>query len=113
VRQGQNQEGNAAFPSVPVSSLCVRPADLPYSGDPGSQGKGGMKIQAVVPVRDREPVVPDVRQFSELSDGKSGRIFTSYSNDPANAWNVNLNNGNVNNDDKTDSRYVWPVRGGE
>jgi len=25
---------------------------------------------------------------------------------------VNLNNGNVNNDDKNNNNYVWPVRGG-
>jgi hypothetical protein len=29
-----------------------------------------------------------------------------------NAWNVNFNNGNVNNDDKTNTYYVRPVRGG-
>ena len=30
-----------------------------------------------------------------------------------NAWNVNLNNGNVNNNTKVTAYYVWPVRGGE
>jgi len=34
-------------------------------------------------------------------------------NNPANAWNVNVNNGNVNNNDRTNTNYVWPVRGGE
>ena len=38
---------------------------------------------------------------------------TSNANNPSNAWNVNLNNGNVNNNDKTNTNYVWPVRVGE
>ena len=38
---------------------------------------------------------------------------TSNANDTSNAWNVNLNDGNVNNDNKTNTNYVWPVRGGE
>ena len=38
---------------------------------------------------------------------------TTYANDTSNAWIVNLNDGNVNNDDKTNTNYVWPVRGGE
>jgi hypothetical protein len=58
---------------------------------------------------------------------KSGRINYPFSgvqsnnywssttnvNNPTNAWIVNLNDGNVNNDNKTNSNYVWPVRGGE
>lgn len=38
---------------------------------------------------------------------------TTNANNPNNAWNVNLDNGNVNNDNKTNTNYVWPVRGGE
>ena len=38
---------------------------------------------------------------------------TTNANNTDNAWHVNLNNGNVNNDDKTNTNYVWPVRGGE
>jgi len=59
--------------------------------------------------------------------GKSGRTIrafigvqsnnywssTTYSNNTTNAWNVNLNDGNVNNDNKTNTNYVWPVRAGE
>ena len=61
------------------------------------------------------------------SGGRSGRTSSAFSgvqsnndwssttnvNNPNNAWNVNLNNGNVNNNDKTNTNYVWPVRGGE
>ncbi|PIR07558.1 hypothetical protein COV54_00415 [Candidatus Jorgensenbacteria bacterium CG11_big_fil_rev_8_21_14_0_20_38_23] len=36
---------------------------------------------------------------------------TTYKNNPANAWNVNFNNGNVNNNDKdTNLLYVRCVR---
>jgi len=38
---------------------------------------------------------------------------TTYAPNTTNAWNVNLNDGNVNNDNKTNTNYVWPVRGGE
>lgn len=38
---------------------------------------------------------------------------TTNANNTDNAWLVNLNNGNVNNDNKTNTNYVWPVRGGE
>jgi len=31
----------------------------------------------------------------------------------SNAWNVNMNDGNVNANNKTNTNYVWPVRGGE
>jgi len=32
---------------------------------------------------------------------------------PTAAWYVNLNNGSVNSNNKTNTNYVWPVRGGE
>jgi len=38
---------------------------------------------------------------------------TTYADNPTNAWNVNLNDGNVNANNKTNDNYVWPVRGGE
>jgi hypothetical protein len=38
---------------------------------------------------------------------------STYSGDSSNAWNVNMNDGNANNNDKTNNNYVWPVRGGE
>ena len=37
---------------------------------------------------------------------------STNSNNTTNGWIVNLNNGNVNNNDKTNNNYVWPVRGG-
>ena len=38
---------------------------------------------------------------------------TSNADNPNNAWNVNLNDGNADNDHKNNDNYVWPVRGGE
>jgi len=37
---------------------------------------------------------------------------STYQNNPNNAWNVNFNDGNVNNDNKTNTNYVRAVRGG-
>jgi hypothetical protein len=37
---------------------------------------------------------------------------SSLAPNPTNAWNINFNNGNVNNDNKTNNRYVRAVRGG-
>ena len=37
---------------------------------------------------------------------------TTYANNPNNAWNVNFNDGNVNNNDKNNALYVRAVRGG-
>ena len=37
---------------------------------------------------------------------------TSNADNPSNAWNVNFNNGNVNNDDKNNALRVRAVRGG-
>jgi hypothetical protein len=38
---------------------------------------------------------------------------STYAGNTTNAWIVNLNDGNVNNNDKTNTNYVWPVRGGK
>lgn len=44
----------------------------------------------------------------------SAHYWSSSTNalDPTNAWNVNFNDGNVNNDDKTNTNRVRAVRGG-
>ncbi len=34
-----------------------------------------------------------------------------YADDADHAWDVNLSYGNVNNDSRTNTNYVWPVRG--
>jgi len=38
---------------------------------------------------------------------------TEYAPNPSNAWNFNTNNGNQNNNDKTNSFYALAVRPGE
>jgi RNA-directed DNA polymerase len=38
---------------------------------------------------------------------------TTNANNTSNAWNANFNNGNVNNNDKTNTNYIRPVRGGQ
>ena len=85
-----------------------------------------MLVQAFVPrLRGSEPGGPAGRPRG--AGGRRGRISRGFSgvqsnnywsstsnvNNPNSAWNVNLNNGNVNNDNKTNTNYVWPVRGGE
>jgi hypothetical protein len=37
---------------------------------------------------------------------------TTITANPNNAWIVNFNNGNVNNDNKSNGNYVRAVRGG-
>jgi RNA-directed DNA polymerase len=38
---------------------------------------------------------------------------TTNANNTDNAWVVNMDNGNVNNNHKSNNNYVWPVRAGE
>jgi hypothetical protein len=38
---------------------------------------------------------------------------TSYSNDPRDAWSVNMKGGQMVNERKTAARHVWPVRAGD
>ncbi len=75
--------------------------------------------------------LPNVRELNSLIDyGRSspalpsGHPFTgvvtlrywsstSNANNPSFVWNTNLNDGQVSYGLKTDSRYVWPVRGGQ
>ena len=42
----------------------------------------------------------------------ANNYWSSTSNDPNNAWNVNFNNGNANNDNKNNNNYVRAVRTG-
>jgi hypothetical protein len=37
---------------------------------------------------------------------------TTNADNPDNAWNVNLNDGNTDDDNKDNTNLVWPVRGG-
>jgi len=52
---------------------------------------------------------------SEWVNVASGNYWSSssYAPNTDNAWVVNMNNGNLNADNKSNSNYVWPVRAGE
>ena len=83
----------------------------------------GVSFRGVSPCGLRQPVVLTQR-FAGV--GRSGRINFSFADvqsnyywssttnaaNTGNAWNVNLNDGNANNDNKTNTNYVWPVCGG-
>jgi len=58
------------------------------------------------------PALPSGHPFSSVQNSYYWSS-TSVSYDPALAWYVLLNDGYVNYGDKTVSRYVWPVRGGQ
>ena len=68
------------------------------AGGPGLTGKSGRTSGRAV----EQLLVKDRTKFA-----------TSNASNATNAWNVNLNNGNVNANNKTNTNYVWPVRGGE
>lgn len=81
-----------------------------------------MCIQAVVPSAGSSAGGPPLTGGGEVDGSETGfsgvqsnNYWSSTSNadNTSNAWNLNLNNGNVNNDDKSNDNYVWPVRGGE
>lgn len=64
---------------------------------------------------------PSRRRLFASREGRSGQTnvqssnywsATTNANNTSNAWDVNFNNGDVNNDDKSNSNFVWCVRGG-
>jgi hypothetical protein len=85
----------------------------------------GMRVQAVVP-RCRGSAAGGPGVVRQRDAGKSGRMRGAFSgvqstnywssttnaDNPDNAWNVNLNDGNTNANDKDNTNLVWPVRGG-
>jgi len=60
-------------------------------------------------------VVPAAGKVGGFISVQSNNYWSSSTNvnNTTNAWNVNMNDGNVNNDNKTNDNYVWPVRSGE
>jgi len=70
------------------------------------------ELQSLVDFSRVNPVLPSGYPFSGVQSDNYWSS-TSYADNTSNAWNLNLNNGNVNNDDKTNTNYVWPVRGGQ
>jgi hypothetical protein len=77
----------------------------------------GMSIQGYVPRRgDRPPVGrcagPGLSAPGQWRSGQTSVQSSDYwsattnANDATNAWNVNFNDGNVNNDDKSNDNYA-------
>ena len=58
------------------------------------------------------PALPSGHAFTGVQTS-SFWSSTTNANSTSRAWNVNLSYGNVNFDNKTNSYYVWPVRGGQ
>ena len=56
--------------------------------------------------------LPSKHPASAGADASNFWSGSSYVPNPANAWNVNFNNGNTNADNKTNDNYVRLVRGG-
>ncbi len=83
----------------------------------------GMRVQGACTSKGDHPPVgrssgsrllaPRERQSGQTivqsSDYWSG---TTNANNTTNAWDVNFNNGNVDNNDKSNTNFVWCVRGG-
>jgi Protein of unknown function (DUF1566) len=84
-----------------------------------------MRVQAVVP-RGRGSAAVGPGVVPPRGAGRSGRMRGAFSgvqstfywssttnaDNPDNAWNVNLNDGNTDDDNKDNTNLVWPVRGG-
>ena len=51
--------------------------------------------------------------FANAQGGDYYWSSTSYTNDAAKAWAVDMTYGNANYFKKTNPHYVWPVRGGQ
>ena len=66
------------------------------------------------------PALSNAAETAQWTEGDafSGVQSTNYwssttnADNPDNAWNVNLNDGNTNANDKGSTSLVWPVRGG-
>jgi len=81
-----------------VEPLCARPADEALAGSlTYRRGLSGEEF-----IRGRANVQSNWYWSS-----------TTNANNTDNAWIVNMWNGNVNNDNKGNNNYVWPVRSGE
>ena len=59
------------------------------------------------------PGSPEGREQAERETAASNYwSSTTNANNPNNAWNVNFDNGNVNNDNKNNTKHIRAVRGG-
>lgn len=89
-------------PSRPVSGMRVQEACTP----PGGSSSGGPFFAA--------RSLAAIERQSGRTSVQSSNYWSATTNaaNASNAWDVNFNNGNVNNDDKSNTHFVWCVRGG-
>jgi len=102
--------------------MITRSSSRPGSGDgagalEGAKAQGrASPVSAGPAARVRGRPIQVVEAPREQVEGASVSSFhwssSTNSNDPDNAWNVNFNDGNVNNDNKSNDNYVRAVRGG-
>ncbi|EDN67212.1 conserved hypothetical protein [Beggiatoa sp. PS] len=70
------------------------------------------ELHSLIDLSNVSPALPTGYPFSGVQTGYYWSC-TSSANITTYAWDVNLGFGNVYNDSKTYTYYVWPVRGGE
>jgi hypothetical protein len=60
------------------------------------------------------PALPAGYPFANVQPGADNRYWssTSYASDPGMAWALGMLNGSLNPWTKTDTAFVWPIRGG-
>jgi retron-type reverse transcriptase len=96
-----------------VKPLCAHPANIPLTLTLSRKGRGN--ILALTGKQAYRRGLPDEELISGWANVQANNYWSSstYANNTTNAWNVNMNDGNVNGNNKTNSNYVWPVRAGE
>ena len=99
------------------------PRRVPLPSRPRADGRqgSGMSVQAALPERlgwaaGGAPPLDVLGGARKWADGRAVSdpywSSSSYANNTDNAWNVNFNDGNANNDDVNNDNYVRAVRTG-
>ena len=70
------------------------------------------ELESLIDYGQYTPAFPPGHPFSGVQSNNYWPS-TSNVNNPNNAWSVYLNGGYVDNSDKTNTNYIWPVRGGQ
>lgn len=70
------------------------------------------ELQSLIDYGKYNPALPDGHPFTGVQPTHYWSS-TTHAFSWSLAWNVNLNDGYVDIDSKTDTDYVWPVRGGQ
>ena len=70
------------------------------------------ELHSLIDLSQSNPALPEGHPFTNVALGRNWSSTTSASN-PVNAWYVFLTNGYVSNNSKTNTNYLWPVRGGQ